>query len=59
MCKKHGRSDESEPGGVPGSEKMFLCVDVRDRGCGQLIAGEGGSRTSKDVFLTSCGEKGD
>ena len=47
--KQHGRSDESEPGGVPGSEKKILCVNARDRGCVQLIAGEGGSRTSKEV----------
>ena len=49
--KKHGRSDESEPGCVPGSEKLILCVDERDRACLQPTAGEGGSRISEEVSL--------
>ena len=49
--KKHCGNDEDEQGCVPGSENNILCVAVRDRGFVQPIAGEGGSRTSKDVFF--------
>ena len=47
---KHGASNMVEvtranQGGVPDSEKKILCVDVRDRGGVQSIAGEGGTRT--------------
>ena len=56
--KQHGRSDEGGPGCVPGSEKMILCVDVRDLGCVQLIAGEGGSRTSKEVSFDFLWRRG-
>ena len=57
--KQHGGGGCGGPGCVPGSEKMILCVDVRDRGCLQSMLVKEEVAPARQLVLTSCGEEGD